>query len=133
MNNPITQSTNNPIKKGKIYDIHERIFQWVIQVINYTKSLPTNPQNLVIIPQITKSVSSVGANDQEADAANSRKDFIAKYAIARKECKETIYWLRVIIATNPRNFHEEGKQLIGEGTEIMFVVSKIMSNTRNKV
>ena len=119
------------MNNGKIFDIHERIFQWVLNVIKFSKKLPLNPQNLVIIPQITKSVTSVGANDQEADAANSRKDFIAKYAIVRKECKETIYWLRVISETNPSNFHDEGKRLVIEGTEIIFVVSKIMSNSKH--
>lgn len=39
----------------------------VIQVVKYTKKLPNTPQNLIIIKQLAKSVTSVGANDQEAD------------------------------------------------------------------
>ena len=134
MNNPITQSSNNPInekmKNGKIYDIHERIYKWVIDVINYTKKIPKTPQNLVIVPQIVASVTSVGANDQEADASDSKKDFIAKYAIVRKECKETIYWLKILRDTNTSEFRQEAERLITEGKEISYIVSTIMKNAK---
>lgn len=133
MNNSITQLSNNPINEQnineKIYDIHERIYQWVIQVINFTKKLPNTPQNLIIIPQIVASVSSVGANDQEANAANSKKDFHAKYSIARKESKETQYWLRVIKDTNSDSFGNEIQDFLQEGKEISFIISSIMNKT----
>lgn len=84
----------------KIKDIHERIYQFVIRVINLIKQLPKNPENIILINQITRSATSMGANDQEADGTDSKKDFIAKYVIVRKEGKETNYWLRVIADTN---------------------------------
>lgn len=118
------------MKNKKIYDIHERIYQWVIQVINFTKKLPRTPQNSVIIPQIVDSVTSVGANDQEADASNSKKDFIAKYAIARKECKETIYWLRILKDSNNPQFIRELDEYINEGKEIGYIVSTIMQKAK---
>src|SRR5258708_1522752 len=104
-------------KKQYEKDIHERIYQFVIRVLNLIKVLSKTPQNDVIIYQLTKSVTSMGANDQEADGAESKKDFIAKYTIVKKENKETNYWLRVIFDTNPAI----AKRMVGlqeEGLEI---------------
>ncbi len=115
----------------KIQDIHERIYQFVLRVLNLTKSLPKTTQNLVLIAQITRSVTSMGANDQEADGTDSRKDFIAKYSIVRKEGKETNYWLRLIEDTNP-TFKNRMENLRQEGKEIVKIVSTIILNSKRK-
>lgn len=115
----------------KIRDIHERIYQFVIRVINLVKQLPKTPENIILIEQITESVTSMGANDQEADGADSRRDFIAKYTIVRKESKETNYWLRVISDTNP-TFKPRMKDLMQEGKEIVKIVSTIILNSKRK-
>ncbi|MEK7534708.1 MAG: four helix bundle protein [Patescibacteria group bacterium] len=115
----------------KIKDIHERIYQFVIRVINLVKQLPKTPENIILINQITKSVTSMGANDQEADGTDSKKDFIAKYSIVRKEGKETSYWLRLIFDTNP-SFRLRMKGLMQEGKEIVKIVSTIILNSKRK-
>ena len=84
-----------------------------------------------MINQITKSVTSMGANDQEADGTDSRRDFIAKYTIVRKESKETNYWLRVISDTNPA-FMSRMQNLMQEGKEIVKIVSTIILNSKRK-
>ena len=117
---------------NKERDIHKRIYNFVIRVIKLTKELPKNPQNEVIIYQITKSATSMGANDQEADGAESKKDFIAKYTIVKKETKETNYWLNVIDDTNP-GLHERMADLKKEGNEILLIVSAIVINTKRKI
>jgi len=111
--------------ENKIRDIHERIYQFVIRVINLVKKLPKTPENIVLIDQITRSSTSMGANDQEADGVDSRKDFIAKYAIVRKEGKETNYWLRLISDVNP-SFKPRMKDIMTEGKEIVKIVSAII-------
>lgn len=113
-------------------DIHERIYKFVIRVIKLTKVLPNTPQNQVIIYQLIKSVTSMGANDQEADGAESKKDFIAKYTIVKKENKEANYWLRVIEDTNPDVIKLMG-DLRQEGLEILRIVSAIIINTKRKI
>ena len=112
----------------RVFDIHERIYRWVVSVIQFTKKLPKTPQNNVIAYQLTRSATSVGANDREADACNSRKDFIAKYVITRKECHESNYWLRLSMDTNPLTFAPEVEKLIIEGREIFAIVSTIIKN-----
>ena len=75
---------------NKNYDIHERIFKFIVNVIKFLDKLPKTQTNLIFINQITRSVSSMGANDQEADGVSSKRDFIHCYTIVRKELKETI-------------------------------------------
>jgi len=78
-------------------DIHKRIYKFVVACFNnIVKKIPKSKENLSIIEQIGSSLTSVGANDQEADGASSSKDFVAKYMIVRKEAKETKYWLNII-------------------------------------
>lgn len=115
----------------KIQDIHERIYQFILRVLNLNKSLPKTTQNLILIAQVTRSVTSMGANDQEADGTDSRKDFISKYSIVRKEGKETNYWLRLIEDTNPE-FKSRMTSLKQEGKEIVKIVSAIIINTKRK-
>ncbi|MBI2430438.1 MAG: four helix bundle protein [Candidatus Levybacteria bacterium] len=115
----------------KIQDIHERIYQFVIRVINLVKQLPKTPENIILIQQVTRSATSMGANDQEADGTDSRKDFVAKYAIVRKESKETNYWLRVIADTNDP-FRPRMQNLMQEGKEIVKIVSSIIIKTKGK-
>ena len=110
------------------YDIHERIFNFIVDVINFLNKLPKTSTNLIFIGQITRSVTSMGANDQEADGSSSTKDFLHCYTIVRKEGKETVFWLRVIDKTNP-GFIKDSAQLIVEGKEIVAIISTIIRNT----
>ena len=120
------------MKKDYESDIHERIYKFVIRVINLTKALAKSPQNDVIIYQIVESATSMGANDQEADGAESKKDFIAKYSIVKKETKETNYWLRIIKDTNP-NFEKRITELQQEGLEIVRIISAIIISAKRKI
>ena len=114
-------------------DIHERIYKFVIRVINLTKILPNTPQNQVIIYQLVKSATSMGANDQEADGAESKKDFIAKYTLVKKENKEANYWLRVIEDTNHETVVKRMGNIRKEGLEILRIVSTIIINTKKRI
>ena len=119
--------------RGKPQDIHKRIYNLVIRVVTFTKKIPKTQQNLVLITQVVKSVTSMGANDREADVAESRKDFIAKYSIVKKETNETIYWLEVIKDINhSNNIQDEARELISEGLEILKIITTIIINTKRK-
>ena len=80
---------------------------------------------------VADSITSVGANDQEADACESKRDFIAKYTIAKKELKETNYWLRLIVDTNP-DFKNRMKELQQEGKELLLIISSIIKKTKSR-
>ncbi len=122
-------TNTNQLSKTKEFNIHKRIFNFVIRVLKLTKELPKTNQNLIFIGQITRSVTSIGANAQEADGSTSRKEFFRCFTIAKKETKETNYWIRVIAEINPL-FKERMQSLIIEGKEIESIVSAIVQKGR---
>jgi four helix bundle protein len=113
-------------------DIHDRIYRFVLRVLTFTKSISQSPQNAPIVNQLVRSATSVGANDQEADGAITRKDFIHCYVIAKKEAKETYYWLSIIADTNP-NLKLRMKDLIQESKELTRIISSIIISAKKKV
>ena len=112
-------------------DIHKRIFNYIVIGLKVIKVIPKTTENLPIINQVSRSLTSIGANDQEADGAITRKDFSSKYSIVLKETKETIYWWEILKASDFKN--EKLEWLITEGKEIFRVVFAILKNTKNKV
>lgn len=131
MTNKYQSIENVQMKNARKIDIHERIYKFVIRVINFTKEVSKTPQNLPIIDQLVRSATSMGANDQEADGSITRKDFIRGYTIVRKETKETNYWLSILADTNPV-LAPRMVQLRQEGKEIAKIVSSIIISTKKR-
>lgn len=116
--------------KNTPQDIHARIYKFVINCFkNVVKKIPRTTESLPIISQISSSLTSIGANDQEADGASTKKDFIAKYYIVKKESKETKYWLSVIKDTGLID-SDIVNPFITECHEILMIISKIINNTK---
>lgn len=118
--------------EGKPNDIHKRIYELVKNCyLEVIKSIPKRTDTIPIISQITSSLTSIGANDQEADAALTKKDFISKYSITKKEIKETIYWI-TLIRDLGLALPEKTNPYIKECKEILLIISKIINNTLYK-
>lgn len=112
-------------------DIHTRIYRFVIGCFReVVRKIPKTVESSPIISQLSSSLTSMGANDQEADAAISKKDFVAKYSIVKKESKETKYWLSVVQDTDLIN-KSITEPYIRECQEILLIVSKIIENTNS--
>ncbi|MEK7186495.1 MAG: four helix bundle protein [Patescibacteria group bacterium] len=126
----MSNTTNDSIKKK--YDIHQRIYDFIIEVIKIVNLLNKTSSNIVIINQILRSVTSMGANDQEADGALTKKDFVHKLVLVRKEGKETIFWLSLIGDTNSSYIKTKVKPFLTEGNEIVAIVSSIINKTRDR-
>jgi four helix bundle protein len=92
----MTNEAQNPNDK-RVYDLEERTAQFGENIIDFVKTLPTNPINNQLIGQIVRSGPGIGANYVEADGAESKKDFRHKIAICKKESKETKHWLSASI------------------------------------
>lgn len=120
-------NTNSQYK----YNIYPRIFKFVIEVIKLTRMIPKSEENKVVVSQMLRSVTSVGANANEADGVSTKNDFIHCFTVARKEGKETTYWLLLLSELNLQ-IKNEIDNLIREGNEIVSIVSKIISNSRKK-
>jgi four helix bundle protein len=79
--------------------VREKRFLFAARIVNLARYLCNNHREYVLSKQLVRSGTSIGANTEEALAGQSRKDFIAKMAIASKEARETGYWIRLLIAT----------------------------------
>lgn len=108
----------------KKYDLEERTAKFAEDIIDFLKSLPETPINKPLVIQLIKASSSIGANYNEADAAESKKDFKHKIGICRKEAKETRHFLRLIGRTNPERINE-CRNLWCEAQEFVLIFSAI--------
>ena len=107
-------------------NIQERTFEFGVRVIRLVDRLPRTNAGNMIGQQLIRAGTSVGANMQEADAAESKKDFIHKTGIALKEAKESYYWLRLVDATFLPN-DAEVKALMQEARELSLSLGAIKS------
>jgi four helix bundle protein len=98
-----------------------------VRVLRAIKHLQDNSATRVVAYQLAKSATSVGANVEEADGAESRRDFVHKLAIARKEARESRYWMRVIRAAIVDT--GEFATLEQESDELVRILSAIIANT----
>ena len=76
-------------------EVKELSFKFALKIIELYKFLQ-NKKEFVMSKQILRCGTSIGANIEESQAAQSRKDFISKLSIANKEARETKYWLRLL-------------------------------------
>ncbi|MEK7644203.1 MAG: four helix bundle protein, partial [Patescibacteria group bacterium] len=114
--------TPNPNKK--IYDLAERTARFGEAVIDFVRTLPKDQINQPLISQIIRSSTSIGANYMEADGADSKKDFLHKIGLCKREAKETQHWLRMIAHANIP-FKEKCRELWQEAHELTLIFSKI--------
>jgi four helix bundle protein len=116
----------NQIRNNRQYDLEERTFQFAKNIGLFVKKLPKDITNLAYGRQVVDSSGSVGANYIEANEALSKKDFVMRIKICRKEAKESAYWLRLIVETNDEKCRNEGNELLNEAIELKKIFSSIL-------
>jgi four helix bundle protein len=108
----------------------ERTFDFAVRVVHLCRdSARTSGMTRSLANQLLRSATSVGANIEEAQASQSRADFVAKYSIACKEARETRYWLRLFAACEmaPRT---ELDSLANEANELVAILTTIVRKMR---
>ena len=119
---PMTNQIQNPnVKK---YDLAERTSDFGVAIIKFIKSIKETNINKPIINQLIRSATSIGANYMEADCAESKKDFVHKIGICKKESKETTHWLHMLATTNPE-IQENCRKHWREAHELTLIFSAI--------
>ena len=119
------RSTNDI--NSKQYDLEERTLKFAKEVIQFVKGLPRSIANAEIAKQLIRSSSSIGANYIEANESLSKKDFLMRIKISRKESKESIYWLKLV---ETKDQEKDREALIGEATELMKIFGSIAEKTK---
>ena len=113
----------------QVYDLEDRTLNFAKQVRLFIKNIPRTTGNFEDGKQLIRSSGSVGANYIEANESFSKKDFILRVKISRKEAKETRYWLQLIDVGDNTLLENERQELLKEATELMMIFGAIMRKT----
>jgi four helix bundle protein len=120
---------NEKKENTKVYDLEERTFNYAKDVCIFCKKIEKNVSNNEYHKQLIRSSASVGANYIEANEALSKKDFLVRVKISRKEAKESIFWLRLIKETN-ESTNTQIDNLINESLQLKKILSSIIEKSK---
>ena len=118
-------SNNKPV-----YDLEERTFLFAKNIRLMMKKLRKNFYNQDDIKQLIRSSGSIGANYIEANESLSKKDFVHRVKISRKEAKESIYWIKLLIAFSNDEEKQSLEVLFQEATELKKILSSIIEKSQ---
>lgn len=114
------------------YDLEERTAKFAEAIVKFCRTIPENSITKVLILQLVRAATSIGANYCEADDAESKKDFIHKIGVCKKEARETKYWLRLIANAMPET-REEVKKLWIEAKELNLIFNAIVHSSKKNL
>jgi len=113
--------------------ILERSFGFAIRTVRLYQYLANDKKEYILSKQLLRSGTSIGANVNEAQAGQSRNDFISKMTIASKEARESKYWIELLIATDYLTIDDEHtKSLLNEVVELTKILTSIVKTSQGK-
>lgn len=115
-------------QNSKPYNLGERTLKFAKRVVAYVNKLPKTVTGIEMGKQLMRSAGSVGANYIEAEEALSRKDFVMRIKISRKEAKESRYWLMLGEPTDDQ--WGERDALVQESTELTKIFGAIVEKSK---
>ena len=118
------------IQNSKQYDLEDRILKFAKKVRNFVKKLNKTLANIEDSKQLVKASGSVGANYIEANEALSKKDFLMRIKICRKEAKESRYWLRLVDTSDNSELEQERQALENEARELTHIFGSIVTKSK---
>ena len=128
----MTNQIPNPNEKvvvEKKYDLEERTAKFGEAIIGFAREIPKSEVTRSLISQLVRAGTSVGANYCEADDAESKKDFIHKIGICKKEARESKHWLRMVVTAEP-DLRDKAKKLWIEAKELNLIFNAIIRSGR---
>ncbi len=120
-----------PGKKDVPYDLRERTFLLSVKAIQWVRTLPRDLGTQIAAKQFLEAVTSIGANIEEADGADTPKDRVYKWTLSRKESREARYWNRVIRAANTDS--DEGRVIEQECSELINILSALINKGKRSL
>ena len=112
--------------------VKEKSFDFAIRIVKLYKYLMDEKKEFVLSKQILRSGTSIGANINEAQQGQSKKDFLMKMNISLKECTETKYWIELLRATDYIN-QEQKDSIINDCIELEKLLTSIVKTTSNQM
>ncbi|OGK21456.1 four helix bundle protein [Candidatus Roizmanbacteria bacterium RIFCSPHIGHO2_01_FULL_39_8] len=114
------------------YDLEERVEKYGEAIIEFAQKISLSSVTKPLLEQLVRSGTSIGANYFEANGASSKKDFINKIYICKKESKETQHWLRMVAKSNS-SIKSKARYLFSEALQLGMIFSSIITKTKNKI
>jgi four helix bundle protein len=118
------------IRNSKHYDLEDRTLAFAKKTRAFVKKLNRSIANIEDSRQLVKPSGSVGSNYIEANESLSKKDFIMRIKICRKEAKESRYWLRLVDTNDDQEQEKDRDSLIVEATELMNIFGAILQKSQ---
>ncbi len=119
-------------KSSKRYDLEDRTFEFAKAVRIFVNKLNSRICNIEDGRQLIRASGAVGANYIEANESLSKKDFIMRIKICRKEANECRYWLRLLETDDNVNISKERQDLLNEATELTNIFGAILRKAEGK-
>jgi four helix bundle protein len=116
----------NAMKQNQVKD---KSYQFALRTITLCKQLREKKNEYHIAGQLIRSGTSIGANVEEANAGQSKKDFIAKMSIASKEARETHYWIRLLTDSDYID-KDIAKSLLNDCDELVRLLTAIVKTSQ---
>jgi four helix bundle protein len=111
--------------------IQTKSFNFAIRIVSVYKFLLEEKKEYTLSKQLLRAGTSIGANIEESIGGQSEKDFIAKITIAYKETRETIYWIKLLKATDYLS-SDQAQSLLSDADELCRIIGKIQISMKNK-
>ncbi len=124
------QNSKQTLQNQKQYDLEDRTFLFAQKTRSFIKKIPRTVSNIEDGKQLARSSGSVAANYIEANKSLSKKDFVLRIKICRKEAKESRLWLRLCDTANNNDLRSEQKELIQEAGELMKIFGAILEKCK---
>jgi|SRR3989344_3407038 len=119
------------VSNKRVYDLEERTGAFGESVIQFCKQIKQDAITRPLIQQIVRSATSIGANYMEANGASSKRDFINKIFICKKEPQETKHWLHMLGSCLPDK-KDDTQSLWQECQQLTLIFQKIAASSRLK-
>ena len=113
-------------------DLKSRTKKITLNILDIVAEIPYNASSKVIIYQISKSGTSVGANYRASCRARSDNEFLSKMNVVLEEADETLFWLEIIQERNLLK-NDKIKSAILEANELVSIFVTIIKNTRKRI
>jgi four helix bundle protein len=115
--------TDSPLRR-KSYD-------FALAVVKEVRKLRERNREYELTGQLLRSATSIGANVEEANAGQTKKDFVAKMAIAAKEANESRYWIRLLVDAEILN-QETSEKLIKNCDELIRMLTATVKTAQRR-
>jgi four helix bundle protein len=112
--------------------VKDKSFDFAIRIVKLYQYLNSNKKEFILSKQLLRSGTSIGAMIREAEHAESKNDFIHKFAIAQKEANEVVYWLELLKATDYLS-EKEFENIYNDTIAILKLITSILKTSKNQL